>query len=117
MSLQVGPYVLPRGGIVPYEETSTTRQTRLEAMNGAMHVIDAWDYELKKITVRDSREVCLNVKGFLKNACRYAAFPFTLVDGFGTSFRVRLWDRNIKVKTIAADVAELVFTVRVEVAP
>lgn len=113
--MTIGPYVISRGNLLPYDENLATKQHRAEADDGAVGVIDDWDVQTFRVKITVPRAEALNIRGYLRTGVRYAAIPFTLVDDFGTSWLVRLWDRNIKMRTKATNLVEMVMVFREEV--
>ena len=114
--MTIGPYVVSRGNLVPYDETVNTRQHRNEADDGTVGIIDDFDVQMFKVKIRVPRAEALNIRGYLRTGVKFAAIPFTLVDDYGSSWQVRFWDRKVLMRTTRGNsLVEMVMTFREEV--
>ena len=111
----IGPHTVTRGEILPYHEKTTTRQKTIEASDDSVVVIDRPPVKVKQAVLRLPRDEANKIHDYLVNGARFAATPFTLVDGYGTSWTVRLWSKTIDQKIISSDYVEMKFLFRVEV--
>jgi len=95
--MMIGPYTITRGAVLPYEEEFSSDQVIQKDGNGDV-IVSGNDYtdSFLKVTISAEKELLDTIANFLKNNNRFAALPFTLVDGFGVTKLVRLWDNKFK---------------------
>jgi hypothetical protein len=114
--MQIGPYTITRGTMVPYQVDDETRQVKLEAEDGSVTVTEPAFNSVRfmrpKIKVPQAEAV--EIANFLL-AVGYARDTFTYVDGFGTSHTVRYWDKKIRQRNIAGGLVEMDILLRREV--
>ena len=118
MSLTIGPYVVTKGALLPYEERGETGQTAdIDGDGGVVVHEQPFDTEYIRAVIKCSVDEARAIGGYLRNGVRYRAIPFTLVDGFGTSCLVRFWDKRVRRKNLGGDRVSLDLLFRIEVAP
>jgi len=117
MSFQIGPYVIERGALIPYNDEATSDQVKQIDGNGGVVVTEATFTErFIRAVIKVSKAQADYLDGFLTNGVRFAGEYFTLVDGFGVSRNVRFWDRKVNRKSIASGIVQMDLLFREEVA-
>lgn len=115
--MQIGPFTLSRGQIVPATTDYKTPQKTVLAYDGSVTVIDYGfpDEEFIRAKVRLPEDEADKIISFLRNGMGYARTAFSIVDGYGDTHVVRFWDRKIRKRVIASNVVELDLLFRKEV--
>ena len=116
--MQIGPYPVTRGAILPYSAKGSTKQkTSIDGDGGVVaHEVPFGEIFFRAV-IHCSHEEGRVIAGYLRNGVRYSAVPFTFVDGFGTSRLVRFWDNDVNENYISGTEVELDLLFREEVAP
>lgn len=118
MSLKIGPYLVTKGALLPYEERGETDQDVDITSDGGVVVHERpFDTEYIRAVIKCQLDEARVISGYLRNGVRYRAIPFTIVDGFGTSRLVRFWDRRVRSRHLGANRVELDLLFRQEVTP
>ena len=115
--MQIGPFTVSRGTMIPYVEDDRTSQVRKVAGDGSITVVEqGFASELFfRAKIKVPRDEGTKIRDFLL-AKGYASETFTYIDGFGTSFTVRFWDRRVRRRNIGGSLVELDLLFRQEIA-
>jgi hypothetical protein len=113
--MEIGPFVLTNGSLIPYDEEGRSRQNVIEAEDGSIYVQDRTAAKFIRARIKLNRTEANAVAGYLENGVRYAADAFTLKDDFNVQWNVRLWGGKVRRRSIASNVVEMDLMFRVEV--
>ena len=118
--MEIGPFTISRGTMIPYVAEFRTDQVRKKAADGSVTVVEQAFTEREEFfraKVKIPRAEGEDLANFL-DAKGFARDTFTYKDGFGVSFTVRFWDRRIRKRYITGGLMELDLLFRKEnVAP
>ena len=108
MSLTIGPYVIEKGALLPYDEYTDTDQTSDKDGDGGI-VVHRVPYREKFIRAvcKCSVDEARALEGFLTDGMQYKAITFVLVDGLGSERLVRFWDDRVRRKHLGGNRVEL----------
>lgn len=117
MSFKIGPHVVSRGALIPYEDKWRGGQMVQEDGNGGV-IVSGKNYNVRffRAVIRIPRDEALRIGGYLANNVKLTGTIITLVDGFGTTRSVRFWDNEVSMLSIASDLVEMDLLFREEVA-
>lgn len=117
--MEIGPFTITRGTMIPYIEDERTSQVRKVAGDGSVTVVEQefGEEQFFRAKIKVPRTEALQIRDYLK-AKRFAGETFTYKDGFGVSFTVRFWDRRVRRRNVAGGLTEMDLLFREElVAP
>lgn len=116
MSITFGSYTIERGELLPREDTLESGQSRMVDGDGQVVVIEApFDEYFFTARVKGSKDEIEDLVAYLRTTARYSASAITVVDGYGVSRSMRLWQDKISRRTVASDLVELSLVLREEV--
>lgn len=115
--MEIGPFVVSRGAMVPYNVDFRTPQIANEAMDGAIVVTEKPYNKTRFIraVIKVPFAEGLQISTFLSSGVRFKAIPFIIKDGFGQTWNVRFWDKRVREKHLAGGPVLLDLLFRVEV--
>ena len=114
----IGPITVSRGTLTPYVVEAKAAQSRRVAGDGSVVTVEQpfTSEEFFQAKIRVPRDEAAVIKAFLEGAgAGFSRSTFTLVDGFGVSYTVRYWDRQVRVIYGAGDMAEMDLLFRREI--
>lgn len=114
--MQIGPYVISRGTMVPYGEDDTTSQTRKVAGDGSVTVVDQafGEESFFRAKIKIPQAEAKTIRNYLL-AVGFARDTFSMIDGFGVTHTVRFWDKRVRRRNIAGGLVEMDLLFREEI--
>jgi hypothetical protein len=114
--LIIGPYVVARGSIAPEDldfEVDDVRQ--LDGDGRAVVTTVPYVERILNVTVKGTREEIDCIAGYLAYNARFGQNIITIVDGFGVTRSVRVWQNKLPVKHLPGGLASLEVAFREEI--
>lgn len=116
MSITIGTITITKGDILPRDDEDRSRQSRQVDGDGGVVVHEAafteYFFTAKlKATVGEIEVLA----AYIKNTLKFSANTVTVVDGYGTSRTMRVWQDKLTRRTVVAGLAEMTLLLREEV--
>ena len=116
MSITIGTITIVKGDLVPRDDEYRSRQSRQVDGDGGVVVQEAafteYFFTAKlKASVRDIETLA----AYIKNTLKFSANTVTVIDGYGDSRTMRVWQDKLPRRTVVAGIAEMTLLFREEV--
>lgn len=116
MGIDIGPYTIERGELLPRKDSYKSGQKKMVDGDGQVVVVEApYDERFFTARMKGTKDEIEDVVAYLRATGRYSAAAITVVDGYGVSRSMRLWENSIEWRTVASNLIEVSLLLREEV--
>lgn len=116
MSITIGTITITKGDLLPRDDEDRSRQSRQVDGDGGVVVQEAAFTEyFFTAKLKATRREIEDLVAYIKSTLKFSANTVTVVDGYGTSRTMRVWQDSIKRRTVVSNIVEITLLFREEV--